>query len=98
MSVPAQLTVSPYGDIGSTSSFVNIRLILPPKGPHVFLRYSQVSSGQFDDVGEKTRRDVLGIAEAVLRDGRREVRLADRDRHLDAGSAHGCPHSRAEYQ
>src|SRR5665647_3190603 len=89
MSIPAQLTVSPYVNIGLTSSFVNIRPLLPPEGPDVFLRHTHVSSRQVDDVVEQTGRDVLGVAEGVLRDGRRDERFADRDRHLDPGGGHG---------
>src|SRR5665647_2471747 len=93
MSIPAQLTVSPYVNIGLTSSFVNIRPLLPPEGPDVFLRHTHVSSRQVDDVVEQTGRDVLGVAEGVLRDGRRDERFADRDRHLDPGCAHRSPPS-----
>src|SRR5665648_781108 len=81
MSIPAQLTVSSYGDIRSMSSFADIRPVLPPEGPDVFLRHSHVNSRQGDDVVEQAGRDVLGVAEAVLRDGRRDERFADRDRH-----------------
>src|SRR5665648_192872 len=93
MSIPAQLTVSSYGDIGSTSSFVNIWPLLSPEGPDVFVCHSQVSSRQGDDVGEQTSRDVLGVAEGVLRDGRRDGRFTDCDRHLDPGCTHRTPPS-----
>src|SRR5665647_3620910 len=79
-SIPAQLTVSSH-----------IRLVLPPEGPDVFLRHAHVSSRQGDDVVEQAGRDVLGVAEGVLRDGRRSEWFADCDRHLDPGCAHRRP-------
>src|SRR5665647_2912804 len=93
MSIPALLTVSSYGDIRSMSSFADIGPLLPPEGPDVFLRHSQVSSRQGDNVGEQTSRDVPGVAEGVLRDGRRDEWFTDRDRHLDPRCTHRAPPS-----
>src|SRR5665647_2617237 len=87
-SVTRPSPMTPYGDIGSVSSYGDIGLVLFSEDLHVFLRYSQVSSCQFDDVVEKTVRHVLGIAEGVLRDGCRDGRFTDRDRHLDPGGGH----------